>query len=317
MQRIGLVFLIVLLLLGVGCSNNTETMDNNESNNTTEETNDTYILKGMIFFDENNDGVKDSSEKGITNVTVKCNSDSVKTDNNGYYTFKTEQKSIKIEVDESTLDSNYTLTTNNKTQNINMTSTEQDAEAIGYGKVVSAEFKFQDTIKSGSEFKNYYFELVITDSIQEIPSIKIWAMDNNIKIEDQLQTIYINSETGTAAAYNKAINQIVVAPITEAFDMVTPFTLVSEIDPQTFDMVHYKGTEDLDGKKVYVFENTAANFEARYYVWADTGIIIKMEATHGDMSGTYYFKDLTVGDVNDSDFVYPDGVEIIDMSLQN
>ena len=114
--------------------------------------------------------------------------------------------------------------------------------------------------------------------------------------------------------YVEAANQLTVAPLTETIEFESPFTLASEIETKTFDYISYIGTEDLDGKTVYVFENTAPEASVKYYVWADTGIIIKMEASTDTGAGTYYFKDLSLGTVTADDFEYPAGAEILDLS---
>ena len=69
----------------------------------------------------------------------------------------------------------------------------------------------------------------------------------------------------------------------------------------------------LDGKTVYVYGTDATDFSGKYYIWADTGIIIKMETSLGGNETSYYFKDLTIGEVTEDDFSYPAGAEILDM----
>lgn len=206
----------------------------------------------------------------------------------------------------STNDDNEIINEDNNDEVTDENQDESDSE------VTSDQISFTDVINNDNTYNNYYFELEITDGVQEVPNIKIWVMDNSMKWETPDQIIY--STNGSVAMYLKESNQLMVSPANQPMDTVTPFSLVSDIDDETYDYINYKGAETLDGKKVHVYENTAPEFNAKYYIWDQTGIIVKMEASYGSYSGTYYFKDLELGKVTESDFSYPDGAEIIDLN---
>ncbi len=298
MKKGFIIIIGLILFLSAGCNN----------------TSGDYTVDGIVFLDENNNGTMEDNESGIKNITINYDEGNVTTNSNGEYTINTNLSSIKIEVDESTLNINYILTTNNNVQTVN---TNQEAEPIGYASLVTENadpdnLLFKDVVMSNN-ITNYYFEAIMENGSMET-TFKLWVMDNSMKLEDPMQTVFVNSSQGIMGMYLASTNQVIITPMTEPINIDTPFSLVSDLDAETFDMINYTGTETLDDKKVYVFENTVPGFEAKYYVWADKGIIIKMIANYGDMTNSLYFKDLTIGNVTEADFQYPSGAEIIDVS---
>ncbi len=309
MKRFFVGLLIVLLVLVTGCNGDSGTSGSNNGD---------HMLEGIIFEDVNGNGIFDSNENGIANLGVFAGDIVLQTDNHGRYELETTEATVVIEVDEDSLDDGYVLTTDNYKQTIEFTGDSTQAEPIGYYKAeithVEEEPLFSELFTSTQGLTNYSFELYMKNNQMEMPSIKIWVDGTNFRSEDDMMAMFYLPDQGILGMYNKAANQVMVSPITEAIPITTPFTLIDEIDDSTFDLIHYKGIETFEDKEVAVYENTTVGFGARYYVWKEYGIIVKMEVLVDGYEAIYEFRNLKIGSVSTSDFEYPEDADVVDMS---
>jgi len=177
----------------------------------------------------------------------------------------------------------------------------------------SGDMSFADALYGSGELDNYYFELIMEAQGEEIQNAKMWVMGQKMKFEAAGQITYYDFEAGTAAFYSKDTNQVIVMTVGETDGMDTPLSVEQDIDSSTYDSIYYQGTEDLDGKTVYVYDYSVAGYSATYYIWADNGILLKMETDANGYVSSYYFKDLTLNSVTESDFEYPAGASVLDM----
>ncbi|NCB43139.1 MAG: hypothetical protein EOM59_11035 [Clostridia bacterium] len=298
-----LLLIALMVLIASGCSTNSPGQASELS------------ISGVIFLDENANGAMDSGEEGIPDVVVKSQSEEAQTNAQGEFELNTAEGEDEISVQANSLPEGLVLTTGNATQSFTI-SKSAAADPIGYASqdAGGSSYVFEDMVTSKSPYNNYYFELLITNSNQPDSSMKLWVIDNNMKAETQGMVTYYNEESGTMGVYTAATNQVVITPIMEAMPILTPFTFVEELDPNTFEKTMFKGEEVLDGKDVLVFENAMPGFEAKYYIWKGHQIIIKMETQTGNMGGGFYFKDLSLDTVTMQDITYPAGAEILDLS---
>ena len=190
----------------------------------------------------------------------------------------------------------------------------ETGEAEGGSEPSSEDMSFEDALNHSGDIDNYYFELIMESQGEEYQNAKMWVMDSKMKFEIAGQISYYDFSEGTAAFYSEDTNQVILMPVGEMEEMETPFTVEEDLDASDFDSFYYKGTETLEGKTVYVYEYSVAGYSVKYYLWADTGIIVKMETDSGEYKDSYYFKDLTLDCVSESDFEYPAGAEVVDMS---
>jgi len=97
-----------------------ETITIADSNNTTLDGGiykPTYCIGDYIWFDSNQNGIQDSSESGVENITITLNETGAKTKTNaqGYYEFcELENGDYSITIDKSTLPDGYEFTTKNQ-----------------------------------------------------------------------------------------------------------------------------------------------------------------------------------------------------------
>lgn len=312
MNKILLFFLcLLMILLLAACGQDSATIEPMTTGNSEaggpESTANT--ISGLVFYDGDGNGILDNGESGLEGVVILCEGQSYTTNGNGKFELSTENGTAELSVDESSLDGEYILTTGNNVQTVEISGGTGTASDIGYTSADS-NIIFSEVLKDGSEFNNYHFILEMTLPGQTTSS-EIWVMDSNLKFAGEGQIVYYNTSEGTMGVYLAATNQLTVAPITEAIEIETPFTLAEEVDLEASDRILYTGTEELDGKSVYIFEVTGFG---KYYVWADNGIIIKMEVESDGSYMSYYFRDLSIGTVTMDDFAYPAGAEIIDLS---
>ncbi len=272
------------------------------------------VISGIVFYDEDSSGTMDSSENGLEGLVINCGGQSCTTDSSGMYEFSTENSTEEISVDESSLPADYILTTGNSSQTVETAAGSGIASDIGYVSIAAEGLAFSEVLSTGAEYTNYHFILELTTSMG-FDTMESWVMDSDVKYDAEGQIIFCISSQGTMGVYLKSTNQLTVTPITEVVEIESPFTIAEELDPVVFSSLNCTGTEELDGKTVYVYESTMPEYIATFYVWADNGIIIKMDVTEqGGTVVSYFFRDLSIGTVTSDDFVYPEGAEVFDVS---
>lgn len=323
-QRNPLLLIFILsisLLLLWGCSSNSNESQNQSETSSTEQTNtnstNVPIITGIVFLDANANGIMESEEVGLSNITIKNQFGESHTDSNGQFVLESQQGSDQISVLQSSLPLGLVLTTGNESQPFTVNG-DIESEPIGYTSPTpdAPTYAFEDMITTDSTYDNYYFELLMTNEGQVDNSMKLWVTGQNMKAEAQGLITYYNNENGTMGVYTAATNQVMITPIVETIPIMTPFTFVDELDAQTFDEIAYSGEENLDGKDVLVFKNKGPSFEATYYVWKEHPMVIKMETKSGTFESSFYFKDLSLGTVKLEDITYPSGAEVLNLSGQ-
>ncbi len=113
----------------------------------------TYTLGDYVWDDANSNGIQDSGESGIANVTIKLYKDGVDTgktattDNNGYYEFTDlEDGDYYITVDSTTLPSGYQFTGQNQSTDDTIDS---DVNSSGESDTVTISGADIDTLDVG------------------------------------------------------------------------------------------------------------------------------------------------------------------------
>ncbi len=316
-----LLIMMFIIMMLTGCSGgsapNQEPAQTDAQESSETGTPASHTVSGQVFEDANGNGQHDAGEAGLGNVTVRIDGMPTVTSGEGTYSLGIQEGHVALEVDEATIPEYFTLTTGNDTQSLNVDRDTQ-AAPIGYMRTGTEgdAYAFGSFVNNPSRFDNYYYELVMENAGQMENRMKIWVIGNSMKAEAQGTITYYNHMNGTMGVYTAQSNQVIVTPIMEMMYMPNPFTFVDELDPATFDEVMYRGEESFDGKSVMVFENTAPGFEARYYVWKDYNLIIKMEAKSAGYQTSFYFKDLAFDVVEEGDITYPPGAEVMDLSGQ-
>jgi len=173
---------------------------------------------------------------------------------------------------------------------------------------------FEDSLKAEGIYENYYFEMEVNVNGEDFPTSQLWFLGGDMKFENQDQAIFIKPSEEQMGIYTKETNQMVLMPISENEDFYTPFTAAEEIEEEVYEGILYKGSETLDGKTVDVFEYDAMDVYAKYYIWRDTGIIVKMIVHADEYESEYYFKNMRVNELTADDLAYPEDAEIMDMS---
>jgi outer membrane lipoprotein-sorting protein len=71
------------------------------------------------------------------------------------------------------------------------------------------------------------------------------------------------------------------------------------------------GTETIDGKVCLVVEYTAEGAATKMWIWEEHAFPIRVEVTTAEGKTVVEYKNIEFGDIPDSDFELPSGVEII------
>ena len=308
-------FSYIFMLLGLAFLLATCSSSNNDTttpNNTTGDNASSYEITGLVYEDLNQNQMQDSNEQGIPGVKISYDKGDVKTDMSGRFTISTNGTTT-IEVDDTSIPEGYTLTTNNDRQTI---ANGENAEEIGYAPSSNTADVSIETILNANhdDIKNYEFDLYLNSNGMEMGTLHYASDGANFVAEDENTITYYLGDAGKIAVYTKAVNQVVVTPSMEATSIATPFTITTELDPQTFDAMYYKGTTSFEDKTVYVFKNEMPGFNTELYIWPEYNIIVHMATDVNGYAGIFEFRNLEVNKLNPSVFEFPANAEIIDVS---
>jgi hypothetical protein len=313
------VFVCCLMFLLTACGNAATSTGTGSSTGTTQNSSETAVAstqnfeaKGTIFEDLNENQVFDPDEIGLSGIDIIYSGGAVTSDDAGAYTIEATE-AVTIQVDTSTLPAGYVLTTQNETQT---TSGEGNFEPIGYAPSSDAAALSIDAILSENhdDIENYAFDLYMNTNNMVAGNLSYAANATNFVAEDDNMITYYLGDSGKMGVYTKASNQLMVSPAMETVEMVTPFTVVDQLDPSTFDAMYYKGTDTFDGKTVYVFKNEMPGYSTELYVWDAYGLVVHMSTEAGGSSAVMEFRNLIVNEVDPSVFEFPAGAEIIDLT---
>lgn len=300
-------FIISLSACGGSSSNDTSEDTTNTTNNS-----DTFQITASVFEDLNQNQVLDSDENGIENIVIIYDGGSVSTNASGDFTIEATAE-ITIEVDPSSLPDGYMLTSENDVQTIGINGTGED---IGYAPSVSQEdISIQRILDANHDnIKTYEFDLYLNSNGMEMGNLHYATDGVNFIAEDDNMITYYLSESGKMGVYTKASNQLVITPAIEVATIETPFTLTSDLDPETFDQMYYKGTTTFDDKTVYIFQNVMPAYNTELYVWPEYDLIIHMSSDVNGYSAILEFQNLKINELDESAFDFPEGAEILDMT---
>lgn len=308
MKRIMLLYLIIIALL-FGCSKEVaESEDLSDKDYDSESS-----LSGIVFIDENANGLFDSGEKGFEGVKITVNGAILTTDSNGKYEKKVPRGNASISIETASVPDTYTLTTGNDTQTINIEAESTSAKPIGYALKAAENSPSFEELLSYDRHDNYYFDLIVSTVGAPDSSMKLWVIGESYKSITQGITLFVNKETGKMGVYEPNTNQVIITPLLDDTPLMTPFTYIDELDKDLFKFTHYKGTTQLDNKSVEVFEYEGAGTSVTYYLWRDYHLILKVDTKVGDIISSFYFKDLAFDTVTMEDISYPAGAKVIEV----
>lgn len=198
-------------------------------------------------------------------------------------------------------------------------SGEQNAQTNSENKEVDT----SELISQGKAIDGMSFEYDATVPGSPVIHAKVATKGKNMRTEmaspdgnGNIITI-INGEQGVAYMYQPEQNmatQIDISSIeTESY---SPQDSLEAVDPG--DMV-YADKETIDGKTclVYEYKYGVDNSTGKMWIWEEYGLPLKVEYTQGEQELTVEYSNVQVGNIPDSTFELPEGVQVMDLNVPN
>ncbi|MCF8011689.1 MAG: hypothetical protein K9L17_10045 [Clostridiales bacterium] len=189
-----------------------------------------------------------------------------------------------------------------------------------YGEKNSEGVSITDMFKQAKTIKGMSYDYICTDHMSgNIIKGSMWMQENKQKIKaagpSGQEVIYINDgDKGIAYAYmsaQKMAFKIDVGKMPRAED---PVDYINQTDAAS---ASYLGTETYNGIKCYKFSAAGGeNADSKVTMWlhGDYGMPLKVEVVNaGEKVMTTEFKNLQVGELDESMFNLPEGVQLQDM----
>lgn len=148
-----------------------------------------------------------------------------------------------------------------------------------------------------------------TPPVTQTVWLKAKKMRTEMTAEGQTTIMLIDLDTRIMYMYmpaqNMAIrmnmNDTVPTPANEEAQSVTDFSYT------------ITGTETFDGKSCLVVEYTSQGAVTRQWIWKDRGFPVKVETTAAGVKSVIEYRNFDFGDIPDSMFALPEGVQVVQM----
>jgi len=156
------------------------------------------------------------------------------------------------------------------------------------------------------------YDMVITSPGAPAVTQKIWVKGNKMRTEmtqeGQTQVVLIDYDARTMYMYmpeeNMAMKMTFNPPAESAVEEAQS---VADYNPTVV------GTETIDGKVCLVVEYTVEGAATKMWIWKEYAFPIRVEVTTAEGKTIVEYKNIAFGDIPDSEFVLPPGVEIIQL----
>lgn len=161
------------------------------------------------------------------------------------------------------------------------------------------------------------YDMVITAPGQQATvTQKIWRKGNKMRMEGTMEgksMVYlVDMDEQLAYMYFPSENMAMEIDMSKAQE-----TAGESPTEQSGSIMQYNpvtlGTEVLDGKSCLVIEYTAETGKTKSWVWKKYGLPIKTETTTTKGTSVVELKNIDVGNISDSMFELPAGVQLMDI----
>lgn len=146
---------------------------------------------------------------------------------------------------------------------------------------------------------------------------KVWLKGQKMRTEmstslgNDNMVVIIDLDDRAAYAYQESQPVILKMPIDELeFDTATPQDYAGHYDAG--DML-FLDRESLQGKECLVYEIATGDAHAKLWIWEEYGLPLRIESETAGQKTIVEFKNTSVGNVDDSLFDLPTGMEIMEI----
>lgn len=172
----------------------------------------------------------------------------------------------------------------------------------------------EEIIARAAALPSVKFDQVFTSTVNPTMTWKVWVEGKKARIEMSVEgqdmVMLIDSETETSYMYIPAENMAMKMDMSGFEGIATE--AVNDIMDYNPTVI---GTETWDGKVCMVIEYTivveGVESKTKQWIWKEHGFPIRMEMIVGDIPAEMECRNFEFGDIPDSMFELPPGVEII------
>lgn len=189
-------------------------------------------------------------------------------------------------------------------------------EGLTTGPDGEEEVSVSEVLDKAQNLKGYSFEVKVTSSEQGTMTSKMWIEGANMRWEGNVegeQVVYIIGDEGkTAYVYMPSQNMAIEQNLSETKGAIgdaphEEASMIAQLGLETSE------TKTWDGKNCLVVKVVSeTGDETKWWIWKEYGIPVKTEITShaGEVIVTELYN-LEVGDIDDSVFELPEGVQIM------
>jgi outer membrane lipoprotein-sorting protein len=194
------------------------------------------------------------------------------------------------------------------------TGEDQNSNQPESGETISA----AELFAKGMTLDGFSYDYVITMPTGEKLTHKMWVKGGNMRSEMEnpgggAPTLsIINMEEDMVYIYQQETNFAMQMPIKESdVDTTSPKDYFNKSDPEG---LLFTSREIFDNKECLVYETNYEGGKGKIWIWEEGGMPLRVETTSGTETIIVEFLNFTIGNIDDSMFQLPAGVQIMDMS---
>jgi outer membrane lipoprotein-sorting protein len=168
-----------------------------------------------------------------------------------------------------------------------------------------------DILGNATAITSVKYDMIITAEDNPPQTTKIWYKGNKMRMEMDMEgeTAVILSNMDTMTMYMYYPDQNMAMKVT--YDPQD--TALDETEGITDYNPTILGTETLDGKVCLVVQYTYEGITTKMWIWKQYGFPIRAEVTSDEGLMVMEYKNIEFTNIDDSMFVLPDGVEIVEI----
>ena len=168
-----------------------------------------------------------------------------------------------------------------------------------------------DILGKAGDIANVKYDMIMTTPDQEQMASKVWLKGKKMRMESTVEgediITLVDGDAQVMYIYYPSQNQAMQMSFTNAPESDIESTeAIEQYDPEII------GTETIDGKVCLVVVYTVEGMEEKAWIWKDKGFPIRVETTTSEGVTIIEWKNIDFGNIPDSTFQLPAGVEIME-----
>jgi outer membrane lipoprotein-sorting protein len=181
------------------------------------------------------------------------------------------------------------------------------------------EMALSDLLTTMQNVPSYSYEVVVTSLDGTITSGRFWKKGGNIKFEntvdDQVMVYILQEAEEKAYLYFPAEETAMIVDWETAQTTAENMAFEETLDDLESYHPTIMGEETIDGKNCLVVQTAFEGMEIKSWLWKEYGLPLKSEMKTDEGTTTSELRNIQIGEIADSVFELPAGVEITDFGI--